>query len=44
MGAVRPYLIFVISFTLAGFLNPNILHQTITKNIKILQQIAQKKV
>ena len=38
------YLIFVISFTLAGFLNPNILHPKITKNTQKLQQIAPKSV
>ena len=39
-----PYLILVISFTLAGFLNPNILHPKITKNTQKLQQIAPKSV
>ena len=39
-----PYLIFVISFTLAGFLNPNILHPKITKNTQKLQQIVPKSV
>ena len=35
------YLIFVISLTLAGFFNPNILHPNPTqKNIQQLQQIA----
>ena len=38
------YLIFVISFTLAGFLNLNILHPKITKNTQKLQQIAPKSV
>ena len=39
-----PYLILVISFTLAGFLNPNNLHPKITKNTQKLQQIAPKSV
>ena len=39
-----PYLILVISFTLAGFLNPNILHPKITKNTQKLQQIVPKSV
>ena len=39
-----PYLIFVISFTLAGFLNPNILHPKITKNTQKLHEIAPKSV
>ena len=42
LGGFGPYLIFVISFTLAGFLNPNILHPKITKNTQKLQQIAPK--
>ena len=36
------YLIFVIYFTPAGFLNPNILHPKSTKNTQKLQQIAPK--
>ena len=44
LGGFGPYLIFVISFTLAGFLNPNILHPKITKNTQKLQQIAPKSV
>ena len=39
-----PYLIFVISFTMAGFLNPNILHPKITKITQKLHQIAPKSV
>ena len=39
-----PYLIFVISFTLAGFFNPNILHPKITKNTQKLKQIDPKSV
>jgi len=38
------YLIFVISFTQAGFLNPNILYPKITKNTQILRQIAPRSV
>ena len=38
------YLILVISFTLAEFLNPNILHPKITKNTKKLHEIAPKSV
>ena len=37
-----PYLIFVISFTPAGFWNPNILYPKITKNTQNAQQTAQK--
>ena len=44
MGIGQSYLIFVISFTLAGFLNTNILHPKITKNNQKLQQIAPKSV
>ena len=44
MGIGQSYLIFVISFTLAGFLNTNILHPKITKSTKKLQQIAPKSV
>ena len=40
----QSYLIFVISFTPAGFLNLNILHPKITKNTQKLQQIAPKSV
>ena len=39
---VSAYLILEISFTPAGFLNPNILHPKITKNIQKLKQIAPK--
>ena len=39
-----PYLILVISFTLAGFLNPNILHPKITKKTQKLHEIAPKSV
>ena len=39
-----PYLILFISFTLAGFLNPIILHPDITKNTQKLLQIAPKSV
>ena len=38
------YLIFVISFTLARHLNPNILHPKSTKSTQKLQQIVQKSV
>ena len=38
------YPIFAISFTLAGFLNRNILYQKIMKNIQKLEQIATKSV
>ena len=41
---VSAYLILVISFTPAGFLNPYILHPEITKNTQKLQQIAPKSV
>ena len=41
---IRLYLIFVISFTVAGFLNPYILHPQITKNTSKLQQSAPKSV
>ena len=40
----RACLILVISFTLAGFLNPNNLHPKITRNTQKLQQIATKSV
>ena len=39
-----PYLIFVISFILARFLYPNILHPKFMKNTQKLQQIAPKSV
>ena len=39
-----PVLILVISFTQAGFLNPNNLQTKITKNTQKLQQIAPKSV
>ena len=38
------YLILVISFTLAGFWNLNILHPKITKITQKLQQISPKSV
>ena len=38
------YLIFVISFTQAGFLNPKFLHPKTTQNTQKLQQIPQKSV
>ena len=38
------YLIIVISLTLAGFFNPNILHPKITKNTHKLHEIAPKSV
>ena len=38
------YLIFVISFTLAGFFYPDILHPKITKNTQKLQQMAPRSV
>jgi len=40
----QPYLIFVISFTQAGFLNPKFLHPKTTQNTQKLQQIPQKSV
>ena len=40
----KTYRIFVISFTLAGFLTPHILHQKITKKTQKLQQITPKRV
>ena len=39
-----PYLIFVISFTQAGFLNSKVLHPKTTQNTHKLQQIPQKDV
>ena len=40
----KTYRMFVISFTLAGFLTLNILHQKFTKKIQKSQQIAPKSV
>ena len=42
--AVGAYLLFVISFTQAGFFDPNILHPKIMQNTQKLQQIAPKSV
>ena len=39
-----PYLIFVISFTQAGFLNSKVLHPKTTQNTDKLRQIPQKDV
>ena len=41
---VTAYLIFVISFTQAGFLNPKFLHPKTTQNTQKLQQIPPKSV
>ena len=41
---MEPYLIFVISFTQAGFLNSKVLHPKTTQNTHKLQQIPQKDV
>ena len=41
---ISSYLIFVISFTLVEFLNPNILHPKFAENPRKLQQIAPKSV
>ena len=38
------YLIFVISFTLAGFLNPNILHPKITTNSPKLETFTPDRI
>ena len=44
ISSTSAYLILVISFTLAGFLNHNILHPKITKNTQKLHEIAPKSV
>ena len=43
-GLICAYLIFVISFTQAGFLNSKVLHPKTTQNTHKLQQIPQKDV
>ena len=43
-GESHTYLIFVISFTQAGFLNSKVLHPKTTQNTHKLQQIPQKDV
>ena len=43
-GWAGTYLIFVTSFTLAKFLNPNILHPKFLKNTQKLLQIASKSI
>ena len=41
---LRAYLIFVISFTHAGFFNPKYLHQKTTKNTKTTKQNTPQKI